>query len=222
MFAKAVRGRRQVLGITQEELAWRAGLHRTYVTDIERGTRNLSLQSIERLARALQATISELFFGSEGGSSNSAGHQTGGDTGACVDILLVQANPDDVEQTLQAFRAVRMGNRIHTVHDGVEAMDFLFCQGKYARPWAPPHALVVLLDLNLPNDDGLEVLRRIRSDTRTLDLPVIVLTASKKSQDIAECRQLGFSHCIVKPVRFARFSSVTSELGFDWRLVRCA
>lgn len=218
VFAKAVKSRRHTLGITQEELAWRAGLHRTYVTDIERGARNLSLQSIEKLARALQAPIAQLFAVSEGGSPGSTGRQRGGPD-VCVDILLVEDNPDDVELTLQAFRTARLKNQVHTVHDGVAAMDFLFHQGVYAKPWTPHRALVVLLDLNLPKLSGLEVLRLIRSDARTLDLPVVALTASNKSRDIAECRRLGCSHYIVKPVGFENFSKITSDLRFDWKLV---
>jgi CheY-like chemotaxis protein len=219
LFAKAVKERRLELGITQEELAWRAGLHRTYITDIERGARNLSLQSIERLAGALQASIAELFSGSKDDSPKPARRQPGGKAGVGVDILLVEDNPDDVEQTLQAFRAARMENRVHTVPDGVEALHFLFRQGEHATSWTPHRALVVLLDLNLPKLSGLEVLRRIRSDARTLDLPVVVLTASEKSRDIAECRRLGCSSYIIKPVGFTNFSKITPDLRFDWKLV---
>lgn len=219
IFAKAVKERRRMLGITQEELAWRAGLHRTYITDIERGARNLSLQSIEKLAGALQASIAELFSDLKGDSPKPARRQPGGKADVCVDILLVEDNPDDVELTLQAFRAARLRNRVHTVHDGAEAMDFLFRQGKSAAAWTPHRALVVLLDLNLPKLSGLEVLRRIRSDARTLDLPVIVLTASERSRDISECRRLGCSYYIVKPVGFQNLSKITPDLRFDWKLV---
>jgi len=220
VFAKAVKERRLGLGITQEELAWRAGLHRTYVTDIERGARNLSLQSIEKLASALQATIAELFAGSEADVSQPAVRQSGGDMGAGVDILLAEADPNEVELTLQAFRAARMSNPVHLVHDGAEAMDFLFRQGQYARPWIPHRALVVLLDLSLPKLGGLEVLRRIRSDARTHDVPVVVLTDSAKRREIAGCRRLGCGHFLVKPVGFENFSQITPDLRFDWRLVR--
>lgn len=219
VFAKAVKERRLLLGITQEELAWRAGLHRTYVTDIERGARNLSLQSIEKLAGALQGTIAELFAGSENDASTSVVPRTGGNADAGVDILLVEADPDDMERTLQAFRAARMGNRIHTAQDGAEAMEFLFRQGSHARPWTPHRALLVLLDLHLPEPGGLEVLRRIRGDARTLDVPVVALTASAKSRDIAECRRLGCHHHLVKPVGFEEFSQITPNFGFDWKLV---
>lgn len=217
LFGLTIKERRRLLGITQEELAWRAGLHRTYVTDIERGARNLSLQSIEKLSRALETPIAELFTGPQGGVAKPNGHPLNGES---VDILLVEDNPDDVELTLQAFRAARMKNRVHTVTDGETALDFLFRQGAYAKPWTPHQALVVLLDLNLPKLSGLEVLRRIRNDARTHELPVVVLTASDKSRDIAECRRLGCSQYIVKPVDFMNFSKTTADLRFDWKLIR--
>ncbi len=220
MLGKAVRARRQSLGITQEELAWRAGLHRTYITDIERGARNLSLQSIEKLARALEAPIRDLFADPSDDVAEPTGRQRVSEAGVAMDILLVEDNPDDVELTLQAFRAARLKNRIHTVQDGREALDFLFRQGEYSAPWTPHRRLVVLLDLNLPKLSGLEVLRLIRSDARTMELPVVVLTASNKTRDITECQRLGCNYYIVKPVGFENFSKITPNLSLDWTLVR--
>ncbi len=218
-FAVSVKARRHHLGITQEELAWRAGLHRTYITDIERGARNLSLHSIEKLARALQSSIAEL-FALPAASPDSSLQPASDAVSACVDILLVEDQPDDEELTLQAFRAARLKNRVHIARDGAAAMDFLFRQGASAKAWMPHQELVVLLDLNLPKLSGLEVLRLIRSDARTLALPVVVLTASDKSRDIAECRRLGCTHYITKPVGFENFSRVTADLHLDWKLVR--
>lgn len=212
-FAVAVKERRHQLGITQEELGWRAGLHRTYVTDIERGARNLSLQSIEKLARALEAPIAELLANPANG---------GGDAGLSVDILLAEGNPDDAELTLQSFRAARLTNRVHTVRDGVAAVDFLFRQGSHAKTWSPHQPLVVLLDLNLPKLNGVELLRLLRSDARTLALPVVVLTTSDQSRELAECRKLGGNAHLVKPVGFANFSKLIPDLRFDWTLVRSA
>lgn len=220
VFASAVRDRRHQLGLTQEELAWRAGLHRTYITDIERGARNVSLQSIEKLARALEAPIAELFKAPVAESSGGAGRLSGAAPGEGVDILLVEDNPDDVELTMLAFQTARLKNQVHHVKDGAEAVAFLFHQGAHAKTWDPHRSLVVLLDLNLPKLSGLEVLRRLRGDARTAALPVVVLTASAKSQDVDECRRLGCNYYIVKPVGFENFSKVTPHLSFDWRLVR--
>lgn len=208
-----------MLGITQEELAWRAGLHRTYVTDIERAARNLSLQSIERLAEALNATIAELFAPPAVRPARTNGRQQCGGAAECVDILLVEDNPDDVELTLEAFRAARMKNRIDTVTDGQQALDFLFREGAYAKAGRLPQPLVVLLDLNLPKLSGLEVLRRLRGDPRTQNLPVVALTGSEQGEDIAECQRLGCTHYLVKPVGFDNFSKLTPNLRLDWKLV---
>lgn len=217
-FAMAVKERRQRLGLTQEELAWRAGLHRTYITDIERAARNVSLQSVQKLATALEATIAELFSGPPSIPAKVSGRRPA-DPRECVDILLVEDNPDDVELTLEAFRAARLMNPVHTVDNGTDALDFLFRQGAFAGAWPRDRSLVVLLDLNLPRLSGLEVLRRLRGDARTRDLPVVVLTASGHGRDMADCRQLGCLHYLVKPVAFDSFCKLTPKLSLDWNLV---
>src|SRR5438874_6671418 len=115
-FGTAIRSRRKRLGISQEELAGRAGLHRTYVADIERGARNLSLANIEKLARALETSIPTLF-------SSEAQKTSHGDIG---DILLVEDDAADVELALRAFKNACLSNRIQVVRDGSQALDFLF------------------------------------------------------------------------------------------------
>jgi len=208
------------MGISQEELAERANLHRTYVSDVERGTRNLSLESIERLARALEVSVSALFSNPELlGPKIIKGNGQGREL---VDILLVEDNADDVEMTLSAFVTARFTNRVHIVNDGAAALDYVFHTGKYARilPRERPH--VILLDLNLPKVDGLEVLRRLKADKRTRSIPVVILTASHTSDDIAECRRLGASNYIVKPVDFQRLSQSTPRLNLEWALLKPA
>src|SRR2546423_15172228 len=110
-FASAVRACRSRLGISQEELAGRAGLHRTYVSDIERGARNLSLESIEKLARALETSVSALFLA----PGNSLGSMEGGGLSGLrdelVDILFVEATPADGEWPMRAFKRPKIGNR---------------------------------------------------------------------------------------------------------------
>jgi|ERR1051326_465300 CheY-like chemotaxis protein len=211
-FGTAVRRRRKRLGISQEELAGRAGLHRTYVADIERGARNLSLANIEKLAKALEISIPTLFAQDEPpGKSELPGLR---------EIVLVEDNPDDVEMTLRAFKSASVANPVQVVRDGAEALDFLFCTGNYLGRKSEPPPYVVLLDLNLPKVSGLEVLRRLKADSRTLSIPVVVLTASERDRDIDESRRLGAESYIVKPVDFHRFSQITPQLKLSWSLVK--
>jgi CheY-like chemotaxis protein/DNA-binding Xre family transcriptional regulator len=206
-FGKAVKKQRSELGISQEELADRAGLHRTYISDIERGARNVSLESIKKLAHALQLSVATLF--------SRAGN---GEHDELVEILLVEDNQHDIELTLHAFRKARIANVVHIVHDGQEALDFVFASGAFLHRQNQPLPGVVLLDLNLPRLDGLEVLRRLRNDKRTRKIPVVVLTVSNADRDIDECRRLGASSYIVKPVGFQNFSEVTPLLSMEWAL----
>jgi len=207
----AIKTQRTSLGISQEELDYRARLHRTYVSDLERGARNPSIESIEKLARALQLSISTLF--EQANDNDDGAKQT-------VEILLVQDNPRDVELTKRSFTQARITNPMHVVHDGAEALDFLFGTGAYATRRGDSHPQVVLLDLNLPKAGGLEVLRRLKADERTRDIPAIILTASTRDRDIGECRRLGAANYIVKPVGFHNFGEVTPRLSLAWMLIK--
>jgi two-component system response regulator len=206
----AIKTERFQLGISQEELAERAGLHRTYVSDIERGVRNLSIASIEKLARALRVSVPALFERASNGRRSTES----------VEILLVEDNPRDVELTMRAFEKARLTNPIHVAQDGVEALDFLFATGRHAGRKHAPLPEVILLDLNLPKKNGLEVLRQIKADQRTQNIPVVILTVSKRDRDINECRRLGAETYIVKPVDFQSFSEVTTQLSLAWSLVK--
>ncbi|MBI3853108.1 MAG: response regulator [Verrucomicrobia bacterium] len=217
-FGTAVKSRRSRLGISQEELAWRAGLHRTYVTDIERGARNPSLESIHKLARALKVSLSA-FFEPAAESPPSDVEAGNGAQGRIVDILLVEDNREDADLTMRAFKQARLTNRVHIVGDGAEALDFLFCRGAFASRKVEERPQVVLLDLHLPKVHGFEVLRQIKNDERTRMIPVVVLTASQQDRDIREARRLGAETYLVKPVEFHNFSRITPQLQFDWALL---
>jgi CheY-like chemotaxis protein len=209
LFGTTIKSKRSELGISQEELAGRAGLHRTYVSDVERGMRNVSLISIEKLAQALGFSVWRLFEQAANGEKREQ-----------LEILLVEDEPNDIELTRQAFKRARIVNPIHVVQDGMSALDFLFARGQYADRAGKPLPGVILLDLKLPKLDGLSVLRQIRNDPRTRDMPVVVLTSSRLEGDHEECRQLGINSYIVKPVDFRNFSEVTPQFQFDWKLVR--
>ena len=136
-----------------------------------------------------------------------------------VEILLVEDNPTDVELTLRTLKKHNLANHVEVVNDGAEALDFIFATGAYKDRKIDKKPKVILLDLKLPKVDGLEVLRKIKSDERTKDIPVVVLTSSKEEQDRIESYRLGVNSYIVKPVDFTQFTKAVSELGLYWVLL---
>lgn len=131
-------------------------------------------------------------------------------------ILLVEDNPDDQALTLRALKKNNIKNRVVIRQDGVEALDFLFCQGADAQRDPLDMPQVVLLDLKLPKIDGLEVLRRIRSDERTRLLPVVILTSSKEEQDMIRVYGYGANSYVRKPIDFNQFVEAVNQLGLYW------
>jgi two-component system response regulator len=131
-------------------------------------------------------------------------------------ILLVEDNPDDEALTLRALNKNRVANNIVVVRDGVEALDYLFGSGSYAGRDLFDLPQVVLLDIKLPKVDGLEVLRRIRSDPRTHMLPVVILTSSREEQDLIQAYSNGANSYVRKPVDFNQFVEAIGQLGLYW------
>ncbi|MEJ2180044.1 MAG: response regulator [Gammaproteobacteria bacterium] len=137
-------------------------------------------------------------------------------------ILLVEDNPDDVTLTLRALKKNNLLNEVIVARDGVEALDFLFCEGNYANR-APEHLPeLILLDLKLPKVDGLEVLKRIRANGRTKLLPVVILTSSNEQSDIISGYELGVNSYIRKPVDFEQFIEAVRQLGLYWLVLNQA
>jgi CheY-like chemotaxis protein len=128
----------------------------------------------------------------------------------------VEDNPNDEALTLRAFKKSNIANEVIVVHDGVEALDYLFGNGVYATRDLSPMPTVVLLDLKLPKLDGLEVLQRIRSHERTKLLPVVILTSSIEEQDLIKGYDLGANSYLRKPVDFMKFIAAVEQLGLYW------
>ena len=125
-----------------------------------------------------------------------------------LDILLVEDNPNDAELTQRALRKTEIGARLVIARDGAEAIERVLTEGLRPR--------VIFLDLKLPKIDGMEVLRRIRADERTKQIPVVVLTSSQEERDITESYKLGVNSYVVKPVEFDKFYKTVSDLGTYW------
>lgn len=131
-------------------------------------------------------------------------------------ILLVEDNPDDELLTLRALKKQTVQSEVVVARDGVEALDYLFATGPHAGrdPEATPQ--LVLLDLKLPRVDGLEVLRRMRSNERTRLVPVVILTSSREQQDILDGYGLGANSYVRKPVNFVQFTAAVEQLKSYW------
>lgn len=135
-----------------------------------------------------------------------------------IEILLAEDSTSDAEMTQRALRQHNLGNHLHWVKDGAEALDYLFGRGAYAgRDLARPPKLV-LLDIKMPKVDGIEVLRQMKADERTKHVPVVVMTSSNEERDVLESYRLGANSYIVKPVDFGAFVDVVAKIGLYWVL----
>ena len=206
------------LGLTQEELADRSELHRTYIADIERGGRNVTLRTIANLAVALEVTVAELLAHVDGDGASKLKLEPVGPTPGIGEVLLVEDNAEDVELTLRAFARATFANPVKVVCDGEAALAYLFPASGESAGAVGARPQLILLDLNLPKISGLEVLRQIKADDRTRTIPVVILTASHHDRHIEECARLGAENYILKPLNFDSLCRVASRLQFQWLL----
>jgi two-component system, response regulator len=134
-------------------------------------------------------------------------------------IMLVEDNPDDIELTLRAFRKNNIANNTVVVHDGAEALDYLFCQGPYSNRDIKDQPRLILLDLKLPKMNGLQVLEHIRASDITKLLPVVILTSSKEESDLISSYKNGANSYVRKPVDFNQFVEAVKQIGLYWLLI---
>lgn len=212
-FGASVKYWRNRLGISQEALAERSDMHRTYICDVERGARNVSLETIERLAEALEISSFTLFLSFRKTASEKTAHFFANDM---AEILIVEDDSDEAQRVLGSLKRANLANRVEWVRDGQAALDFLFGNESPRRRRGLPH--LILLDLYLPRVDGLEVLRQIQNNPLTRAIPVVALTRSNRGRDAAQCQKLGACACIVKPIDFHTLTEVVPRSNLQWVL----
>lgn len=133
-------------------------------------------------------------------------------------LLLAEDNPMDVELTLEALAENNLANQVVVVEDGVEAMEYLTCTGKYADR-SDGNPAVLLLDIKMPRMNGIEVLAAIRTDEKLRGIPVVMLTSSREEPDLKQCYELGVNAYVVKPVAFNDFMDAVKHIGIFWALL---
>jgi CheY-like chemotaxis protein len=136
-------------------------------------------------------------------------------------ILMVEDDPKDVELTLTALEEYNLANEVVVAHDGEEALDYLYCRGKFAER-SSDNPAVMLLDLKLPKVDGLEVLQQVKADPNLRMIPIVVLTSSHEEKDMVTSYRLGVNAYVVKPVEFHEFVNAIKELGIFWAVINAA
>ena len=133
-------------------------------------------------------------------------------------ILLVEDDPNDVELILEALKDYNLANRVVTVNDGVEALEYLRYEGSYALRKKEMPA-IILLDIKMPRMDGIETLREIKTDSALKTLPVTMLSSSREEPDLKKCYELGVNAYVIKPVDFKEFAATVRDLGIFWAII---
>ncbi|POY39713.1 two-component system response regulator [Flavobacterium alvei] len=136
-----------------------------------------------------------------------------------IEIVLVEDSPDDAGLVIRALKKSNLVNHLIHLSDGAQALDFIFCRNEYSHRKIDDKPKLILLDLKMPKVDGLQVLKAIREDERTENIPIVIMTSSNEERDIVDSYRLGANSYIVKPVDFDNFSKAVAELGFYWLLL---
>ena len=139
-----------------------------------------------------------------------------------VTILLVEDNLDDITITKKALQEAKVVNKLYVVRDGQEALDFLYHQGQYQDPVTFPKPGLILLDINLPKINGIDVLTRVKGDPSLRRIPVVMLTVSKRDEDLVKSYNMGCNSFLQKPVEFDRFVELVKQFSLYWGLLNVA
>ena len=133
-------------------------------------------------------------------------------------ILYAEDNSNDIELTLEAFKDIKIANRVQVVNDGAQVLDFLYKRGKFKnRTGANP--IVILLDIKMPKIDGFQALKIIKEDPEFKNIPVVILTSSREEKDLVESYKMNTNAYVVKPMDFDQFTKAIKELGVFWALI---
>lgn len=137
-----------------------------------------------------------------------------------IDVLLIEDNPDEAELTIRELKRNNLANNLFHIKDGEEALELIYGKGRYeGKRVKPVDPKVILLDIQMPKVNGIEVLQQLKSDRSTSEIPIVILTSSKEDPDIKKCYALGANSYIVKPVNFEGFAETIRNLGTYWLLL---
>lgn len=135
------------------------------------------------------------------------------------DIIIVEDNPNDAELMVHSLKKNHLANKLIVLEDGEQALDYIFCKGKYAKRDSDEFPKVIFLDLKLPKVSGLEVLEQVKSNDKTNKIPIVIVTSSKEDPDIKAAYNLGANSYVVKPVSFDQFKETINQLGLYWLVI---
>lgn len=199
--SEVIRERRLELGLSQSELSSKAGLHRTYISEVERGTQNLTIETLGKLADALATSVLLLM--------EDASRATRF-TDSAIQILLAEDSAADIHMVERSLKASSLSTVLTVITDGRETIDYL----TQKEPAELPD--LILLDLHLPRKNGYEILREIKADKRLKHIPVVVLTNSESNIDVSKSYELHANSFITKPVSQKKFQEAILKVLDYW------
>lgn len=202
--SEVIRERRLELGLSQAELSGKADLHRTYISEVERGTQNLTIETLSKLADALETSVLVLMEDATRAIRF---------TESPIQILLAEDSSADIHMVERSLKASKLPTELKVLTDGRETLDYLTQKGNHSAAALPD---LILLDLHLPRKNGYEILREIKADSRLKQIPVVVLTNSESNVDVSKSYELHANTFITKPVSQKKFQEAILRVLDYW------